>query len=162
MHKAVFILIALGVAAPAAAQRQAIGIYSRWGAFEEKEPLRCFAMAEPDRALKARDWKPFVTISFDGARAPGQIYFRLSRVKREGSAVLLKIDGRPFQMLAGGADAWAPDRGADGEIVAAIREGVDMVVETRSGRGILVRDRYKLRGAATAIDAAALACARRR
>jgi hypothetical protein len=36
-----------------------------------------------------------------------------------------------------------------------------MVVETRSTRGQLVRDQYLLRGAATAMDAAALACARR-
>ena len=43
-----------------------------------------------------------------------------------------------------------------------MRTGIDLVVETRSIRGLLVRDRYRLRGAATAMDAAAIACAPRR
>jgi hypothetical protein len=42
-----------------------------------------------------------------------------------------------------------------------MRSGIDMIVETRSDRGALVRDYYQLRGAATAIDAAAVGCARR-
>ncbi len=74
--------------------------------------------------------------------------------------MLLKIDGRPFQLMAGGREAWGPDRRGDAEIIAAMRGGIEMVVETRSERGALVRDHYQLRGAATAIDAAALACAR--
>jgi hypothetical protein len=37
---------------------------------------------------------------------------------------------------------------------------VEMSVETRSQGGGLMRDDYALRGAATAIDAAAIACAR--
>ena len=118
-------------------------------------------MAEPTRSPRALDWKPFASITYWPERGVrGQVFFRLSRVKREGSAVLLKIDGRPFQLLAGGMDAWAPDARGDAEIVAAMRGGLDMVIETRSQRGAFVRDRYELRGAATAIDAAALACAR--
>jgi hypothetical protein len=156
-----FVLVLAVVAVPAAAQRQSLGIFSRWGSFEEKEPRRCFAMAEPTRSPRTLDWKPFVAISYLPQRGVrGQVYFRLSRTKREGSAVLLKIDGRPFQLLAGGMDAWAPDRRGDAEIVAAMRGGVDMVIETRSARGAFVREHYELRGAATAIDAAAIACAR--
>ena len=87
--------------------------------------------------------------------------YRLSRQKRPGSAVLLRIDDRTFQLAGGGINAWAPNVRADAEIVRAIRTGVSMRVETRSSRGTLVRDFYQLRGAATAIDAAAIACARR-
>jgi cytochrome c len=86
---------------------------------------------------------------------------RLSREKRPGSAVLARIDGRSFQLAGGGRDAWAPDAAADGEIQAAMRTGLDLIVETRSTLGRLVRDHYRLRGAATAIDAAAVACAHR-
>jgi len=56
----------------------------------------------------------------------------------------------------------AADTRADQEIQAAMRTGIEMVVETRSGQGLLVRDHYPLRGAATAMDAAAIACVRRR
>ena len=76
--------------------------------------------------------------------------------------MLLRVDGRTFQLLGGGRDAWAPDPRADAEIQAAMRTGVDMVVETRAAGGALIRDQYALRGAATAMDAAAIACAPRR
>src|SRR3546814_14534525 len=84
------------------------------------------------------------------------LHIRLSRQKREGSAVLLKIDDRTWQLIGGGNNAWAPDRRADAEIVAAMRTGVDMTIETRSDRGARVQDPYRLRGAATALDAAAI------
>ena len=45
--------------------------------------------------------------------------------------------------------------------MAAMRTGIEMIVETRSARGALMRDHYRLRGAATAMDAAAIACRRR-
>ncbi len=75
--------------------------------------------------------------------------------------MLLRIDDRTFQLLGGGANAWATDARADMDIVTAMRSGINMTVETRSDRGALVRDFYQLRGAATAIDAAAVACSRR-
>jgi hypothetical protein len=143
------------------AQRQSLGIFSQWGAFRESQ--RCFAIAEPHRSPAAEGWKPFASVGYwPGRGARGQVHFRLSRQKRPGSAVLLRIDDRTFQLFGGGNNAWAQDRRADAEIVAAMRSGIDMTVETRSERGALVRDYYQLRGAATAIDAAAVACARRR
>ena len=161
MRAATFFVVSLTLAAPVAAQRQSLGIYSRWGAFSEASPRRCFAIAEPTRSPRARQWKPFASVSYwPERRVRGQLHIRLSRQKREGSAVLLRIDGRTFQLVAGGADAWAPDRRADEQILGAMRSGVDMVIETRSQRGALIRDYYQLRGAATAIDAAAIACAR--
>jgi hypothetical protein len=160
MRAALFLVVSLCLAAPAAAQRQPLGIFSQWGAFREKE--RCFAIAEPDRGPKPQGWKPFASIGYwPGRGVNGQLHVRLSRAKRSGSAVLLRIDDRTFQLIGGGANAWAPDRRADAEIIAAMRGGLHMTVETRSGRGALVRDFYRLRGAATAIDAAAIACARR-
>lgn len=160
MRYALFFVALLGLASPVAAQRQSLGIFLKWGAFRELAPKRCFAIAEPERGPKPQGWRPFASIAFwpqSGAR--GQIHFRLSRAKRPGSAVLLRIDDRTFQLFAGGTDAWATDRRADAEIVAAMRRGINMTIETRSDRGALVREYYQLRGAATAIDAAAVGCA---
>ena len=42
-----------------------------------------------------------------------------------------------------------------------MRTGLEMTVETRSMRGSLVRDRYGRLRRATAIDATAVACAKR-
>lgn len=162
MRRIPFFIVLLALATPVAAQKQSLGIFFQWGAFREEAPKRCFAIAEPHRSPKPEGWRPFASIGFwPGTKARGQVHFRLSRNKRPGSAVLLRIDDRTFQLFAGGASAWARDAQADAEIVAAMRSGIDMIVETRSDRGALVRDHYQLRGAATAIDAAAVACARR-
>jgi hypothetical protein len=145
--------------APAVAHSQALGIFGMWGAFRGSD--RCYAIAQPFQAPAAAGWQPFVAVGhWPERRISGQLHVRLSREKRPGSAVLMRIDGRSFQLRGGGRDAWAPDDRADEEILGAMRTGIEMVVETRSTRGQLVRDQYRLRGAATAMDAAALACAR--
>ena len=156
----VYFLILAAVSTGAAAQQQALGIFGLWGAFAD--PGRCWAVSEPERRLGGREGRPYASVGFwprEGAR--GQIHFRLGRAKRAGSAVLLRIDRRTFQLVGGGTNAWAADPRADAEIVAAMRSGLEMTIETRSERGSLLRDSYGLRGAATAIDAAAIACSRR-
>jgi hypothetical protein len=155
----VFLVSLLLLVDPVAAQRQALGIFGQWGSFADARPRRCYAIAQPTRSLKADGWQPFASVSFwPGRQAREQVHFRLSRQKRQGSAILLRIDDRTFQLVGGGRDAWAPGPVADREIAAAMRTGVHMSVDTRSVRGGRVRDHYQLRGAATAIDAAAIAC----
>jgi hypothetical protein len=162
MKLAIIPVLLLVLAEPVAAQRQLIGIFGQWGAFREQQPDRCFAVAQPVRGPRPEGWQPFASVTYWPQRGvAGQVHFRLSRQKRQGSAILLRIDDRTFQLAGGGINAWAPDARADGEIVRAIRMGVGMSVETRSIRGALVRDYYQLRGAATAIDAAAVECATR-
>jgi hypothetical protein len=149
------------VAGPVGAQPQSLGVFGQWAAFEKGQPRTCYAIAAPFQSPQPRGWKPFVSVGYwPRASLRGQVHFRLSREKREGSAVLLRIADRTFQLLAGKSDAWAPDAEADALIIQAMRSGVDMSVETRAASGALVRDVYRLRGAATAIDAATIACAR--
>ncbi len=153
-----FLFIAMGAAATAAPR--ALGIFGSWGAFQNEG--RCYAIAEPYDSPPAQNWHPFAAIGhWPARRGGGELHIRLSREKRPGSAVLLNVDGRSFQLLGGGRDAWASDPRADQEIQAAMRSGIDMMVETRSTDGQLIRDHYRLRGAATAMDAAAIACVRR-
>lgn len=160
MRRMLVVLSCLALATPAVAQRERLGTWSFWGAFSENE--RCFAIAEPHRASADRGQRPFASVGWwPGRRLAGQLHVRLGREKRPGSAVLLRIDGRTFQLVSGPRDAWAADARADAEIVGAMRTGIDMSVETRSARGLAMRDVYRLRGAATAIDAAAIACRRR-
>ena len=150
-------LCLIALSAPATAQQQSLGVFGGWGAFRDSG--RCYAIAAPVEALPAQGWRPFLSVGhWPGRGGGGQLFVRLSREKRDGSAVLLRIDGRAFQLSGRGRDAWAVDRGADDEIMTAMRTGLAAAVETRSASGVWIRDRYQLRGAATAIDAAALAC----
>jgi hypothetical protein len=154
------LLLPFAAAAPAAAQPQSLGVFGLWGAFRSGD--RCYAIAEPDTGGRVVEGRAYASVGYWPRQGlKGQASFRLRQPKRQGSAVLLRIDQRTFQLRGGGGDAWAANSSADSEIVSAMRTGVEMSLETRSSGGALIRDVYPLRGAATAIDAAAIACARR-
>jgi len=154
-------LLATLVATPLAA-RDSLGVYSEWGAFRDPETPRCYAIARPVRDTNG-DWEPFASVSYwPRQRVLGQVHFRLRRAMRADARPELVIGDRRFALIGGGPDAWAADRRADAAIVAALRSGGAMRIEARAARGGVLVDRYALRGAATAIDAAALGCARLR
>lgn len=144
------------MSAPAVA-RESLGVFESWGAFRDARPPRCFAIAEPVRpaASNAR-WSPFASVAvWPALKARNQLHIRLRHARPQGSRVVLAVGGKRFELIAGGADAWSPDPRADAAIVAAMRSAQAMTV---SAAGF--SDTYRLRGAATAIDAATLGCAR--
>lgn len=153
------VLLAFALQA-AFAGRQAIGIYAGWGAFRDASPARCFAIAEP--LGRTRPTRPFASVAnWPGAGLRHQLHIHLSRPRAANAKVTLSIGQRRFDLLAGAADAWSPDAATDTAIVAAMRGGRSMSVETRGRDGRPMVDVYALQGAATAIDAAAVGCTRR-
>ncbi|PTQ13450.1 hypothetical protein CLG96_05000 [Sphingomonas oleivorans] len=155
-----FVGFALIVSAPAAA-REALGIFGTWGAFRDARPPRCFAIAEPAGAPRG-EWRPFLSVARWPARGvAGQIHVRLSRARAAGAPVYVTIGSFKARLVAGGVDGWAADARADAAIVAAMRGGDRLVVTSNGVDGRRFTDVYPLRGAATAIDAATLACAKR-
>lgn len=152
---------ALAAAVPALG-RDSLGVFGGWGAFRETRPAGCFAIAEPDSGGRSRDWRPFASIAtWPGRKIRGQLHIRLSRAAAPGRPIELVVGERRFVLTGGGADAWARDAQADAAIVAAIRNATGMRVTATSAAGRSFADSYTLRGAATAIDAATLGCARR-
>jgi hypothetical protein len=148
-------MIALALAMVAAGP-QAIGIHHRWGAFRADDPRRCYAISQP---VRNRVGQPFASVSnWPGAAIRAQLHIRLSRPRAERARVVLAIGERRFELKAGARDAWAADPAADRAIVAAMRGGRSMSVETLAVNGAPFADVYALAGAATAIDAAALGC----
>lgn len=141
--------------------REALGTFERWGAFRDASPPRCFAIAQPV-ATVGGNWKPFASVASwprDGTR--NQLHVRLSHSRDARAKVTLSIGERRFELVAGEADAWSPDARTDAAVVAAMRSGRSMSVETVARGGKPYADVYALKGAATAIDAAALGCVRR-
>jgi hypothetical protein len=139
-------------ATPAAA-RDSLGIFGDWAAFRDPAsrgaPLRCYAIAEPDEA-NARGI--YATVGqWPAARVRGQIYFRLPNALR-GTASL-QVGSRRFTLTARDTGLWAADARSDAAIVAAMRGSLRM--RLTAGR---LSASWRLRGAATAIDAAALGC----
>jgi hypothetical protein len=148
------------VASPALAARTSLGTFDGWGAFRDDSPARCFAIAQPVRGGGGK-WRPFASVAtWPQARVRGQVHIRLGREKLASAPVTLTIGDRRFQMVAGGADVWAPDARIDAAIVAMMRSAPSMSIATRAATGAGFAETYALKGAATAMDAAALGCAR--
>lgn len=155
-------LVLLVLAAAPAAARDSLGIFDNWGAFSDASPRRCYAIAEPVRRGGGAGWRPFTSIAtWPGQGARNQLHIRLSHERDPRARVTLSVGERRFELAAGNADAWAPDARTDAAVVAAIRSSRSMSVETLGRGGQPFADVYPLRGAATAIDAATLGCARK-
>jgi hypothetical protein len=141
--------------------RETLGIYRGWGAFRDPAPLRCFAIARPPKPLAGRNPNPFASIGFfPTQRAYGQFHARLRFNVRPDSAPTVTIDERRFPLMAKGSDVWAVDAAGDAAIIRAMRSGRSMSIEAVASTGQGFADSYRLRGAASAIDASSIGCAR--
>ena len=152
-------------AAPLAA-RDSLGVFSGWGAFRDPQVPRCYAIAaaEPEvreSARKARERAPFASVGTWPKRGVrGQLHFRISRNLADSPRLSLAIGGQRFELTGGGGDAWAKDRTMDAAIVAAMRSAGSMSLSATDRAGRRFTDRYDLEGAATAMDAATVGCAK--
>ncbi|WP_408020358.1 hypothetical protein [Sphingobium quisquiliarum] len=153
-----FLLPLLAIAAPAFA-KDSLGIFEYWGAFRDPAAPRCYAISLP---VGTRGNGFAAVGTWPRRHIRGQVHFRLSRTRAEGAPVILSVGERRFPLVAGKGDAWAPGPRADAAIIAAMRSASSMSVQTQGANGRAFADAYRLRGAATAIDAAALGCARLR
>ena len=106
-------------------------------------------------------WRSFAAVGFwPQQRIRGQVHFQLRTPRAPGSPVRLIFSDKSFPLVAAAVDAWAPNPRADAAIVAAMRGSQSMRIAWVSRDGRNRSDGYLLRGVATAIDAAALGCAR--
>jgi len=149
---------ALALASPALA-RDSLGIFGAWGAFRDAAVPRCYAIAMS--GAKARDYQPYATVGYwPQKRTRNQVHFRLSRRLAPQSPVRLTVGNQSFALTGGGGDAWAADKRGDAGIVAAMRSATSMRLSARAINGTTFSDSYPLAGAASAIDAAAIGCAK--
>ena len=143
-----------------AAGPTALGIFDGWGAFRDPAAPRCYALAAPSATIGTPQVKAYASIGYwPKSRIRGQFYVRLSKARAPDRELRLTIGSRRFILTGNGAHGWASDPRMDAAIVAAMRSAPSMSVESVSGSGGSIADTYRLRGAATAIDAAALGCA---
>ncbi len=157
LSRRTLLLMAATMCVPAVlAAKESLGVYGDWGAFRDPGNTRCYAIAEPDETSGGR---PFTSVGFwpgKGIRTQFQV-----RLGAAAQSAVVAIDGQRFRLVTGGNNGWAADKRMDAAIVAALRNATAMRVESRSVSGGLLVDVYRTRGAASAIDAAALGCVRR-
>lgn len=153
--------LAVSVAATAAQARDSLGIFATWGAFRDPAVPRCYAIATAEKiAGRKQEFQPYFTVGNWPARGiRGVVHVRLARRLATGSKVIVSFPEANFALQTGQADAWPTDQTVNAGIIAQMRSARSMVVIARGVDGRSFRDRYILNGAASAIDAAALACA---
>jgi hypothetical protein len=142
------------LAATPVAARESLGVYDSWAAFKDASPRRCYAIAKAGGKAAA---PAYATVSLwpdKGVR--GSVHLVLSREVPAKATIRLTVGDKRFTLVTKGRNAWAADARADAAIIAAMRSASRMSV---SGGGFT--DRYTLTGAATAIDAATVGCAKR-
>lgn len=153
----IFGLIVTVLAAPLSA-RDTLGVFSNWAAFRDPQsanaPLRCYAIAEPD---SGGAFARYATIAYwPASRIRGQLHIRLAAPAPPSSTATLSVGSRRFVLRAQGFSLWSSDARMDAAIVAGLRTEASMRLSVGNASAS-----WPLRGAATAMDAAALGCARR-
>ena len=152
----VCVAISLAALATAAQARDALGVFEAWGAFRDPATPRCYAIAEPDRASSGGF---YATVSYwPRDRVRSQIFVRFPRAVTRAT---LSVGGRQFPLVVRERGGWTADTRSDAMIVAAMRSAPRMEAIGRDADGTRMVGNWRLRGAATAIDAAALGCAGR-
>lgn len=160
---ALAIVLAGGLIAAPATARESLGLFETWGAFADPAVPRCYAISMAQPSLKRREYQPYAAVGAWPRRGiRGQVHFRMSRRILPGAPIVLSIGRQRFRLAGGGGDAWAADKRMDAAIVAAMRSARSMTVSTRDSNGGRFSNTWPLAGAATAIDAAAIGCARLR
>ncbi len=153
------VAIAVAAAGAGAATRDTIGIYKGWGTFRDTVPPRCYAIAKP--VMAGGRTGGFASVaSWPRRGMRNSLHIRLSRERDRSAGVTLTVGERRFGLVANGLDAWASDAPSERAIVSALRSGRSMSIEAVGAGGRPFADTYALSGAATAIDAAVLACSK--
>ena len=151
-------ILALIAASAAAAPERILYAGPAWAAIDRGGT--CEALSRSLRVAAKGKVQAIAGFTFSpDRRLWGQFHARLRRMPRTGAAVMLHIDDQPFLLVSKGNDAWSNGPLQEQAIIEALRGASGMSVESRDAGGRRFIDPYSLDGAATAIDAAAAACA---
>ena len=139
--------------------KDSLGVFQSWAAFKDAGTPRCYAISAPEDVVGGAQRSGYLSIGFwPKSRISHQIYVQLSRDRSTNSGITITSGGRRFRLKTGPTGGWAVDRRMDLAIVAAMRSSSSLSVESLGRDGRAIVDAYALRGAPSAIDAAALGC----
>lgn len=155
-----WLIAVLMLAASPIAARESLGVYESWAAFKDAKPQRCYSIA---KAQGSAPQPAYATVShWPDKQVRGALHIVLSRDVDDKGKVRLAVGGARFDLVAKGRNAWPADARTDAAIIAALRSASGMSVSAKGAKGGGFIDRYTLAGAATAIDAATVGCAKPR
>ena len=155
------LLLCLALAGAAVARGGVIYAGAAWAAIDRGGT--CEALSRSVRIAAKGKVQALAGFTFSADRRRwGEFHAVLRRLPRAGAAVMLRLDDRPFLLVSRGNQAWSTGPLQERAIIAELRTATGMSVESRDAAGRRFVDPYSLEGAATALDAAAAACAGKR
>ena len=150
------VAVALALSTPAAA-RDSLGMFDNWGAFRDPAVPRCYAIARA--AHSHHDGPAYADIaSWPQRSIRNQLHFHLSRAVAPGSRLALAIGGQHIPLVGGGVHAWVTDPRMNAATISALRSALDMRIFAHDTAHRQFVDMWLLAGAASAMDAATIAC----
>lgn len=158
--KLVFVVLITVSTAALAGRGTVLSAGGAWAAIDRGDV--CEALSRSQRVMPKGQAQPVAGLSFTpDHRRWGEFHVRLSHMPRGDASVMLDIGGQPFLLATRGGWAWSRGPMQAEAIIASMRQGTTMRVESRDVGGTRFTDPYLLDGAPTAIDAAAARCALR-
>lgn len=144
-------LFSAALAAAAKAPKSLLKNPGTWGAFSLKESkgTACYMAGQPKSSKpggvkRGPIWllithRPYKKIK-------GEVGVYVGYPLREGSTVVIDVDGKIFKLYTVEDTAWVEERKREVKLVAAMRAGKTMVVRGTSKRGTKTTDTYSLKG----------------
>ena len=154
--------LALAVSAmPALAQSASkIGQYNAWGtySYQAQNGKVCYVLTVPTDSqpstLDHGDMFFFVS-QRPGDKVSFEPQFIASYNLEENSKVSVIIDGKSFSMFTKGKSAWAENEAEEPALIAAMKDGSNMKVQAKSGRGNPTSYVFSLKGISAALTSIA-------
>ena len=154
----------IGLALPAAAQEvEYLETNRDWHAFQYTEngnPV-CYMASRPTReeGNYTRRGEVFVLVTHRPAENSRNVVSFISGYTHQAdSEVSVTIGNDSYALFTDGETAWARDAATDGQLVASMRAGANMVVRGTSSRGTATTDTYSLFGFTATMAAIDGAC----
>ncbi len=94
----------------------------------------------------------FLVSQKPGARAAYEPQVVMGYPLREGSKVVVDVDGRKFNMFVRGESAWMENAAEEPQLVTAMRGGRQLKVDATSQRGTATNYTYSLSGITAALN----------
>lgn len=154
------------VATPAIAQTAE----APWPVYVQDNPTRCWIVASPSGTTASRDGQDVSgnisrdTVLFYVSFWPndgrvGEISYTGGYQFAGDSSVIVAVGDDTFELYTEGPMSWAGSPQDDTRIIAAMRDGTQMVVTASSTRGTEVVDTFSLQGFELAMNDAQVRCA---
>ncbi len=142
---------------------ETVSVHGDWTAFKTKEGSAtvCYAGSEPTRNEGDYDKRGDIYILVTHRPALKEldvVSVEAGYEYQKGTDAIVKIGASSFKLFTAKGNAWARDAGTDRNLVQAMKNGANMIVNGVSWRGTKTKDTYTLSGFTAAYNAARKAC----